>query len=87
MDLLQLNKILIKGIINLLKPLKVTFMMSFMLPFSILPPLKAKKGETYAENIHGKYDELQDAVASKNTSNITELIKVNRIILIRLPKF
>ena len=45
---------------------------------AILPPLEAKKGETYAENIHAKYDELQDAVSSKNTSKITELIKVNR---------
>ncbi|MCQ6282795.1 hypothetical protein [Bacillus sp. EB600] len=45
---------------------------------AILPPLKAKKGETYAEDIHSKYDELQDAVTSKNNSKIAELIKVNR---------
>ncbi|MDP4147587.1 MAG: hypothetical protein Q8936_24490 [Bacillota bacterium] len=44
----------------------------------ILPPLKEKKGETYAEDIHGKYDELQDAISSKSTTKITELIKVNR---------
>jgi uncharacterized lipoprotein YehR (DUF1307 family) len=45
---------------------------------AILPPLKDKKGETYAEDIHGKYDELQDAVASKNNTKIAEMIKVNR---------
>lgn len=45
---------------------------------AILPPLTAKKGKTYAEDIHGKYDELQDAVTSKNNSKIAELIKVNR---------
>lgn len=45
---------------------------------AILPPLKAKKGETYAEDIHGKYDELQDAITSKNNSKIADLIKVNR---------
>lgn len=45
---------------------------------AILPPLKDKKGETYAENIHGKYDELQDAITSKNTTKIADLIKVNR---------
>jgi hypothetical protein len=45
---------------------------------AILPPLKEKKGETYAEDIHGKYDELQDAISSKNNSKIAELIKVNR---------
>jgi hypothetical protein len=44
----------------------------------ILPPLKAKKGEAYAENIHGKYDELQDAISNEDTSKIAELIKVNR---------
>ncbi|WEG13668.1 hypothetical protein PU629_04690 [Pullulanibacillus sp. KACC 23026] len=44
----------------------------------ILPPLKDKKGETYAENIHGKYDELQDAISDENTSKISSLIKVNR---------
>ena len=45
---------------------------------AILPPLKDKKGETYAENIHGKYDELQDAVASKDKTKIAQMIKVNR---------
>lgn len=45
---------------------------------AILPPLTAKKGSTYAEEIHAKYDELQDAVTSKNNSKISELIKVNR---------
>lgn len=44
----------------------------------ILPPLKAKKGENDAEAIHGKYDELQDAITNKNNTKITELIKVNR---------
>lgn len=44
----------------------------------ILPPLKAKKGNTYAENIHSKYDELQDAVSSKDPTKIAQLIKVNR---------
>lgn len=45
---------------------------------AILPPLTAKKGKTYAEAIHGKYDDLQNAIASKNTTQIAELIKVNR---------
>ena len=45
---------------------------------AILPPLKQMKGSTYAENIHGKYDELQDAVTSKDKTKIAELIKVNR---------
>jgi len=45
---------------------------------AILPPLKDKKGTTYAEEIHGKYDELQDAIKSKNPTKIAELIKVNR---------
>jgi Flp pilus assembly protein TadD len=45
---------------------------------AILPPLTDKKGKTYAEDIHGKYDELQDAITSKNKSKIAELIKVNR---------
>lgn len=45
---------------------------------AILPPLKAKKGQTYAEDIHGKYDELQDAITSKSPIKIAELIKVNR---------
>jgi hypothetical protein len=45
---------------------------------AILPPLTDKKGKTYAEDIHGKYDELQDAITSKNNSKIAELIKVNR---------
>jgi hypothetical protein len=45
---------------------------------AILPPLTDKKGKSYAEDIHGKYDELQDAITSKNNSKIAELIKVNR---------
>jgi hypothetical protein len=45
---------------------------------AILPPLKAKKGATYAENIHGKYDELQDAITSKDVTKMNQLIKVNR---------
>ncbi|MGG2066753.1 hypothetical protein [Bacillus sp. S14(2024)] len=45
---------------------------------AILPPLTEKKGKTYAEDIHGKYDELQDAITSKNNTKIAELIKVNR---------
>jgi hypothetical protein len=45
---------------------------------AILPPLTAKKGKTYAENIDKKYDELDDAIRSKNKSKIIELIKVNR---------
>lgn len=44
----------------------------------ILPPLTAKKGKAYSEDIHRKYDELEDAIRSKNKSKITELIKVNR---------
>ncbi|MFT8315286.1 MAG: hypothetical protein ABF633_13725 [Clostridium sp.] len=45
---------------------------------AIVPPLTDKKGKDYAEDIHNKYDELQDAVKSKNTTKIAELIKVNR---------
>jgi hypothetical protein len=53
---------------------------------AILPPLKDKKGETYAENIHGKYDELQDAVASKDKTKIAQMIKVNRDNLVTVAK-
>ncbi|MED1203614.1 hypothetical protein [Heyndrickxia acidicola] len=45
---------------------------------AILPPLKAKKGTTYAESIHAKYDELQDAISSKDEAKMNQLIKVNR---------
>ncbi|WCK53168.1 hypothetical protein PP175_17390 [Aneurinibacillus sp. Ricciae_BoGa-3] len=45
---------------------------------AILTPLKAKKGNTYAEDIHGKYDELQDAVKKQDKNKILELVKVNR---------
>ncbi len=45
---------------------------------AILPPLKAKRGDTYAENIHSKYDELQDAIKNKDTAKIAQLIKINR---------
>ena len=53
---------------------------------AILPPLKDKKGETYAEDIHGKYDELQDAITSENATKIAEQIKVNRDNLITVSK-
>lgn len=53
---------------------------------AILPSLKVKKGETYAEDIHGKYDELQDAILSNNTTKIAEQIKVNRDNLITVAK-
>lgn len=45
---------------------------------SILPPLKDMKGAAYAEDIHGKYDALQDAISSKNNTKITEMLQVNR---------
>lgn len=45
---------------------------------AILPPLKAKKGNTYAEDIHSKYDALQDAINAKNKTQIAQLIQVNR---------
>lgn len=45
---------------------------------AILPALVQKKGETYAESIHSKYDELQDAIKNKNSTKISQLIKVNR---------
>lgn len=45
---------------------------------AILPPLSAKKGQTYAEAIHAKYDELQDAITSKDKTKIVQLIKVNQ---------
>ncbi|AJA46944.1 hypothetical protein CPAST_c08440 [Clostridium pasteurianum DSM 525 = ATCC 6013] len=44
----------------------------------IVPALADKKGKDYAEDIHSKYHELQDAVKSKDTAKIAELIKVNR---------
>lgn len=44
----------------------------------ILPTLTAKKGKTYAEAIHRKYDELEEAVANKDRSKISELVKINR---------
>ncbi|MCO7175489.1 hypothetical protein ACFP7A_06275 [Sporolactobacillus kofuensis] len=52
----------------------------------IVPPLKEKKGAAYAEEIHGKYDELQDAVKSQNPSEITKLIKINRENLVKVAK-
>jgi hypothetical protein len=45
---------------------------------TILPPLTVKKGKTYAENIHEKYDELEAAIASKNKSKVRKLIQENR---------
>ncbi|MCQ6281353.1 hypothetical protein [Bacillus sp. EB600] len=45
---------------------------------AILPPLTAKKGKAYADDIHKKYDELEAAIRSKNKSKITKLIKVNQ---------
>lgn len=53
---------------------------------AILPPLRAKKGATYAEKIHGKYDALQDAITSKNLSQIESLVKVNRTNLYKAAK-
>jgi hypothetical protein len=44
----------------------------------LLPPLEAKKGKAYAQKIDEKYDELDDAIRSKNKAKIAELIKVNR---------
>lgn len=45
---------------------------------AILPPLAAKKGKAYAEQIDGKYDELQNAISNKNKSKVRKLIKENR---------
>lgn len=45
---------------------------------AIFPLLKEKKGIDYAENIHGKYDELGDAIKGKEISKIENLIGVNR---------
>jgi len=45
---------------------------------AILPPLMAKKGKTYAEDIDRKYDELEKALSNKNKSRFKELLKVNR---------
>jgi uncharacterized lipoprotein YehR (DUF1307 family) len=45
---------------------------------TILPPLVVKKGKKYADRIHLKYDELEQAMDSKNKSKITRLIKENQ---------
>jgi hypothetical protein len=45
---------------------------------TILPPLVVKKGKKYADRIHLKYDELEQAIESKNKPKITKLIKENR---------
>ncbi|WCK55095.1 hypothetical protein PP175_03655 [Aneurinibacillus sp. Ricciae_BoGa-3] len=45
---------------------------------AILAPLKDKKGNTYAENIYAKYDELQDAVKNQDKEKILSLVKINR---------
>lgn len=45
----------------------------------ILPKLIAKKGKTYAETIHGKYNNLQSAITNKNKTKIIDLIKVNQV--------
>jgi hypothetical protein len=45
---------------------------------AILSPLKDKKGNTYAEDVHSKYDELQDAVKKQDKNKILQLVKVNR---------
>jgi hypothetical protein len=45
---------------------------------TILPPLIVKKGKAYADHIHGKYDELEEAINHKNKSKIRKLIKENR---------
>lgn len=45
---------------------------------TILPSLAAKKGQQYAEDIHAKYDELEEAIRNKDKAKITELVNVNR---------
>lgn len=45
---------------------------------AILPPLTKKKGKAYADVIHEKYDELEEAIRSKDKSKITKLIRINR---------
>ena len=45
---------------------------------TILPPLVVKKGKKYADRIHLKYDELEQAIDTKNKPRITKLIKENR---------
>jgi hypothetical protein len=45
---------------------------------AILPPLTAKRGQTYAGDIDRKYDELEKAISNKDQSRIKKLIKVNR---------
>lgn len=53
---------------------------------AILPPLQAKKGATYAENVHAQYDALQNAITNKNLSQIKSLVKVNRANLYTVAK-
>jgi hypothetical protein len=45
---------------------------------TILPPLIVKKGKSYADRIHSKYDELEVAIDHKNKSSIKKLIEENR---------
>ena len=45
---------------------------------AILPPLATIRGKAYADQIGRKYDELDQAITSKNKSKISKLITVNR---------
>ncbi|MGG2094414.1 hypothetical protein AB1283_17750 [Bacillus sp. S13(2024)] len=45
---------------------------------NILGPLKDKKGDTYANDMHSKFDALEDALNSKDKNKALNLIKVNR---------
>ncbi|SDX06224.1 hypothetical protein SAMN04489725_1464 [Alicyclobacillus hesperidum] len=45
---------------------------------AILPPLRDKKGDTFAEAVHSKYDALQDAIQSHDKSKILILLTINR---------
>lgn len=44
----------------------------------IFPPLKEKKGQAYADNIHTKYDQLQNAIKTQNSKDIAKLLKTNQ---------
>jgi hypothetical protein len=45
---------------------------------TILPSLIVKKGKKYADRIHVKYDELEQAIDRKDQPKITKLIKENQ---------
>jgi hypothetical protein len=51
---------------------------------SIIPSLEEKKGNSYANELHVKYHDLQDAIKEKKDTSISTLIKDNKANLVKV---